>query len=726
MIEKIKIYNVATYTKPVEITPRKLNFFYGSNGSGKTTISKLLGSNLLPGNCEVKVSHNNVRTLVYNKQFVEDNFQQSSNLKGIFTLGQDSIEQQQQLKSLQKENEDKQKAIDTKIKKIKDFDDDIKTKEHEISEKCWTIQQNIGESFSSALIGYRNSKQKFSDKCLSAYEEWDKTTVVELEDLKEKYNIAYSQSSTIHQPFLTINVAESITFEISDLLTKVISGSIDSPISQMIELLNSSDWVRQGLGYLNNEDKKCPFCQQEISNELKQEIEKYFDEIYKIDCKNLNDFIEKYNGYYSQVLTRINKIIESNVPIIDVSDLKVKYRLLKNLIELNLKELEKKKQHPSNIISIDTAKNLIIEINNIIKSFNVTIKSNNLIVKNREQEKQKTISRLWKYIVSELKKDIELYLTFTRGKEKAKSSISGQVRVLELEIEANKKQIETIEDSLTSVSPTITDINQLLEKFDFGGFSLKENLQQKGTYEIVRNDGTSATNTLSEGEYNFITFLYFYHLVYGSQEKTGITSEKIIVIDDPISSLDSNVLFIVSTLVKNLLNDCRKDQNGILQMFILTHNIYFYKEITYLGSRDTYSLNAVLFGIIRKLENISSFIEYQNNPIESTYQLLWKELSDDNLSTVTSFNTMRRILEYYFKIIGDVDYEKCVDEFEGQDKLVCKSLISCINDGSHYINDDFIITFDYENINNYKKIFRMIFKKLGHEPHYEMMMKIAH
>ncbi|MCE2141012.1 AAA family ATPase, partial [Streptococcus thermophilus] len=146
--------------------------------------------------------------------------------------------------------------------------------------------------------------------------------------------------------------------------------------------------------------------------------------------------------------------------------------------------------------------------------------------------------------------------------------------------------------------------------------------------------------------------------------------------------------------------------NGILQMFILTHNIYFYKEITYLGSRDTYSPNAVLFGIIRKLENISTFIEYQNNPIESTYQLLWKELSDDNLSTVTSFNTMRRILEYYFKIIGDVDYEKCVDEFEGHDKLVCKSLISCINDGSHYINDDFIITFDYENIDNYKKIFR--------------------
>ncbi|MFV2286076.1 AAA family ATPase, partial [Escherichia coli] len=83
----------------------------------------------------------------------------------------------------------------------------------------------------------------------------------------------------------------------------------------------------------------------------------------------------------------------------------------------------------------------------------------------------------------------------------------------------------------------------------------------------VREDGSNANETMSEGEYNFITFLYFYYLVYGSHESTSLTSNKIVIIGDPISSLDSNVLFIVSTLVKNLINDCRNNKNGIQQIF---------------------------------------------------------------------------------------------------------------------------------------------------------------
>lgn len=726
MIQNIKIHNIATYTNPVEIEPRKLNFFYGSNGSGKTTISKLLGSKLLPDTCEVKVSHNDdVKTLVYNRQFVEDNFKQSESLKGIFTLGQDSIEQQEKLKLLQQENRDKETLIDTKNQTIKGFDDEIEMKKTELTEKSWTTQRAIRQSLSKALIGYRNSKQKFFEECLSVYEKWDKSNVVELKELKAKYNVAYSQNSIIFPLFSLIDVGKALTYEISDLLAKAITGSIDSPISQLIDALNHSDWVRQGLNYMDNVDKKCPFCQQEISNELKQEIENYFDEVYEIDCQNLNGFISKYNNYFPKILTEIKGMIELDIPIIDVSELEVKHQLLGSLFALNLEKLDKKKKFPSNKVSLDTAKELLVEINDIIGLFNENIKFNNEIVRNREQEKKKSTNLLWEYIVSELKVDIESYLPFLRGKENAKKSINGQIITLKQEIKENQEQIAVIEDFLTSVAPTVTDINNLLEKFDFKGFSLKENPQPKGTYEIIRDDGTNAKNTLSEGEYNFITFLYFYHLVYGSQEKTGITSEKIVVIDDPISSLDSNVLFIVSTLVKNVLKDCLKNQNGILQTFILTHNVYFHKEVTFLGTRDSYSPAAVLFGIIRKRDNISSFTECPDNPIESTYQLLWKELSEDNLSTVTSFNTMRRILEYYFKIIGDVNYEKCVDEFDGQDKLVCKSFVSCINDGSHFISDDFVITFDYENIDNYKEIFRLIFKKLGHEPHYKMMMKIS-
>ncbi len=45
-------------------------------------------------------------------------------------------------------------------------------------------------------------------------------------------------------------------------------------------------------------------------------------------------------------------------------------------------------------------------------------------------------------------------------------------------------------------------------------------------------------------------------MIKGSINETGITRDKVVVIDDPISSLDSNILFIVSHLVKEIITDC--------------------------------------------------------------------------------------------------------------------------------------------------------------------------
>lgn len=724
LIENMKIHKVVTYANPVQIIPRKINFFYGSNGSGKTTISRLLSTHLTSDNCEIVSNHTtDVKVLVYNKNFVEDNFKQSDNLKGIFTLGQDSIEAQEKLQDLQKANLDCQKGINTKSETIEGFETEITEKKSELINKCWKLQQSIGDSFSKALVGYRNNKQKFQEKCMASYETWDKISTVNLEELKAKYDVAFSQSSAIYSIFATINLPESLKYETSDLLVKVITGSTESPLGQLIDALKNSDWIQQGLGYMNATKNKCPFCQQEMTTELQKDIESYFDEAYEKDCQSLNLFISNYNQYYTNLLSHIKKIIDTNIEIIDTAELEIEYQLLESLLKLNQEELEKKKNSPSNKVVLDSSEELLKKINTIIEAFNTSILNNNNIVKNQKQEQSNCTELLWQYIATELKEDIESYLTFFNGKNTAKASISKQILGLRTTMKNNKSQMEAIEDSLTSVIPTVNEINKILQKFDFRGFSLKENEQLKGTYLILRDDGSNARENLSEGELNFITFLYFYYLVYGSQEKTGISSEKIIVIDDPISSLDSNVLFIVSTLVKNLLKDCRKNEKGILQTFILTHNVYFHKEVTFLGSREQYSPADVLFGVIRKKDNASYISEYPNNPIESTYQLLWRELGDDNLSTVTSFNTMRRILEYYFKIIGDMDYEKCIDEFDGHDKIICKALVSCINDGSHFVSDDFVITFDHENIDNYKRIFELIFEKLGHKQHYEMMMK---
>ena len=243
----------------------------------------------------------------------------------------------------------------------------------------------------------------------------------------------------------------------------------------------------------------------------------------------------------------------------------------------------------------------------------------------------------------------------------------------------------------------------------------------------MRSDGTNAKDTLSEGEYRFITFLYFYYLVNGSNEPTNIRKDKILVIDDPISSLDSNTLFIISTLIKNLIDECINNKNDIKQVFILTHNIYFYKEVTYKGSRNNPSPSIESYWIIQKLNSISNIKRFENNPILTTYETLWRTL--DNIDGVsnrnnvldisTGLNAMRRILEHYFNVLCGYNYEECINKFDGEDKLICKSLLSYINDGSHFISDDYVLC--YEDLGNYKRVFKLIFEKMGHIKHYEAM-----
>ena len=117
---------------------------------------------------------------------------------------------------------------------------------------------------------------------------------------------------------------------------------------------------------------------------------------------------------------------------------------------------------------------------------------------------------------------------------------------------------------VVSTAPTIKSINDLLRDSGSQGFTLREKRGQLNVYEVVRQDGTVA-DKLSEGERNFIAFLYFYHLVRGSHTDADVSKDKIVVIDDPVSSMDSSVLFIVSTLVREMVEVCHNNASYLLQ-----------------------------------------------------------------------------------------------------------------------------------------------------------------
>jgi wobble nucleotide-excising tRNase len=153
--------------------------------------------------------------------------------------------------------------------------------------------------------------------------------------------------------------------------------------------------------------------------------------------------------------------------------------------------------------------------------------------------------------------------------------------------------------------------------------------------------------------------------------------------------------------------------------------VYFHKEVTFNPKRRGKAMTEETFWVVRKSGLVSKIEKHDCNPIRTSYDLLWGEVRKPDHSNLTIQNTLRRILENYFKILGGVDPDAICALFDGKEKLICKSLFSWVNEGSHYALDDLYISVDDAVVEAYLRVFKAIFEKSNHLAHYEMMMASA-
>jgi wobble nucleotide-excising tRNase len=736
MITKIEVNSAVMFddSTPAIDDLRKFNYFFGANGTGKTTISKVIEDSASHPGCNVLWEDGNTtETQVYNRDFVERNFSPQKALKGVFTLGEQEADTLTKIGEA-KASIDALKGDIANLKSTLQGNDgnggkkkELADLERKYADRFFVQKKRHDNKLSDGMEGYRNSKDRFKEKVLSeaTANTSDLKTLVELEAQAAP---VFSDALACAVAIDTIQPDKLLALENDPILAKRIIGKDDVDIAAIIKKLGNSDWVRQGRSYYEANDGVCPFCQQKTDEDFAKSLNDYFDDTFERDSASITSLVTNYSTESSRIQQQVQAIIDLHSEFVDDEKLEAEKRLLDSSITVNLQRLAQKKIETSQVFELGSLQNVLNSILSLIAGANEKIAANNNIVINIDSEKSKLTGQIWRFIVEELKTDINDYNTQRQNLSAAINNLQSQLQTKEADKQTKTAQLQELEKQNVSIQPTLDSINNLLASFGFKNFRLSKGSDER-TYKVVRENGKDAQITLSEGEKNFVTFLYFYYLLKGSQSETGLTTDRIVVFDDPVSSLDSDVLFIVSSLIRGLIENVRQDKGTVKQVFVLTHNVYFYKELTYSSRRNNdQAMNEESFWLIRKQDTLSSIERQTSNPIKTSYQLLWEEARSEQCNTATTQNTLRRILENYFKLLGGISLDKLYTYFDGDDKIKCKDLCSWVNDGSHsggILSDEYYSPPDKATVDRYLQVFKAIFDKCGHIAHYNMMMGIT-
>ncbi len=432
-------------------------------------------------------------------------------------------------------------------------------------------------------------------------------------------------------------------------------------------------------------------------------LSSYFDEAFARDTKAIAELHSAYARDADALRARLSAISDGGSRFLDMDAFATERSAIDARLATNALLLANKVKEPSLPVQIEPMSEMLAAASKLIAVANIAVAAHNEIAKNITMERADLTKQVWKYILEvELRLELSAYASKRTGLNSAIAKLGAQIQEADASRVVKTKEINELEKAATSVEPTIEDINGLLRSFGFQNFSIAK-ADGGPFYKLIRADGSDAKDSLSEGERSFVTFLYFFHLLKGSESESGMTTDRVVVFDDPVSSMDSDVLFIVSSLIKSLFDPVRKNTGGIKQIFVLTHNVYFHKEVTYTSDRgDDTKAGERSYWTVRKCAGGPVVERHNSNPIKTSYDLLWAELRRAEKSPLTVQNTMRRILENYFKILGRMDFDKICDQFEGQQKAMCRSLLAWVNDGSHFSHDDAFYTFDQASIDTYR------------------------
>ena len=753
VIEKVLVAD-ATFKNSTAngVEPTMINYFYGNNGTGKSTIARAI-KNLrgLTWNVSGGKSPTDYVIRVFGRDFISEELKfvdDDPMMPGVITLGEEYINAQQQVDSKTAERDNLTAQIGIADAELEKSRSSKTAKKVKFEENIWKSKgQELKKIFGGG--GDFRSKEAFANKIKAS-----KPAEHNLDDIIARHKTATDTTTQPQDFFSLLDLSRLDDVENFALLAESIISTADNQFSRFMQSLDATAWVKAGFDdYLPKSDGLCPFCQQSMTGLSKKDIAiqiaECFDGKFTEDSTRLLKYQQKYAEYTSAFIAKVEQFIvflRANQGFGNLTEYEKNLAQLEKVVSENNQRIAGKIAKPSEMISLETVRPYLEAINNLIESSNVLIDKNNVICRDREKEVTACLSALWELLAFDLKDTVQQFITEDKALDESIKSQSDNQKKMKDALGVIKGEIAMLSEKLGGSAAILQKINSLLERTGFRGFALKEHETVPDRYRIIRDDGSVASK-LSEGERNFIAFLYFYYLVQGSWFREDLLKGKIVVIDDPVSSMDNGVLSIVGALVRDMIDDCFLDgvNYKISQIFILTHNPYFHNSVsqTMLQPEEMYYKKVAFYEVKKSEDNISSIskpciqesrskdpdITHENiTPVQNSYSALWQEYKDAKLPS-TLLHLIHRIVETHFVLICSYSREalrKKVLEYVGGDtnkqKLVREVLLN-IHDSAAV--DDSMGEMIYfpapSSVDDYKEAFRNVFLAMGQESHYAKM-----
>ncbi len=718
MITELNIEGVTSYkSKSTLSLTNKTSLIYGLNGAGKSTVSEFLYNQNAPQFVKCTLKTNQAcEILVYNQSFLKDYFYEEDSLKGIFTLSKENKEALQLIDAetelLEKHLTSQQKNTNLATETATQLEEEKK----KTSSKVWEIKTTFSGGdrvLEFCLENLKRTELLFQHiVSLPLPEQAPDYTVEDLKAEASSIEGEGAASSTTY-PILS---AGWLSTENDPLWSKVIVGSQEGSVAEFIAKTKNSDWVKQGLQYISGDEspQTCPFCQQEtITTNIIDSIRYVFDEAYEQDINQL----ELIKTQYETLTSNLNIQDISNSPLAkkELTDAWfLACEALRASIRENILHIRNKIKSPSTPIILTDTSSTVDLINQLIKNLNELIDVHNDKLANKKKTKDYIRSRFWALMRWNYDQTISAYSQTASALKEDMTKISQTATDISADVKASSVKIANLRKQTVNIEESIENINSGLVEIGIDSFSVVP--YGDDFYRISRTtDQENAFHSLSEGEKTVISFLYFMELCKGQKTATAVPQAKVIVIDDPISSLSHLYIFNIGQLIKKYFINA----DIYKQVIVLTHSLYFFYELTH-TNHQTRADTQHLFRVFKNT-NGSSVIPMKYEEIQNDYQSYWSLIKDQASPPALIANCMRNIVEYFFNFVQKKDFNNVFQTPALQaDKFT--TFYRYMNRESHSLGQNI---FDIKEFNHevFKDGLRLIFEECGYAEHYKVMSK---